>query len=568
MLKTVIKSSLIILASCGLLLTSCDEPSTTTSTSQTAEEVTLDITINGYGSFVPVKDTYVVGETIAFYVTPGEGYYLSSVLVNNERIKEVAGAYSFVAEENYYKVEATFTLIELSENEMTFEIIDEAAKKAKLISYNPYDDDLIPTPLIIPDQVSINGSTYYVTAIGERAFYDIYLTKIQIGQYVDDIACKAFSSLISLKSIEVSTNNPTYTSIDGSLYSKDENSLIYVPMATTESEYHLRAGVETIYDYCFHDNQNIDTIVFNDNINLIGQGAFEESSLSAIILPGNVILSDNAFKGCIYLKNVSFEEGLINIPESCFYSCTAINKLSFPTSLKNIETFAFYSCSGLAQINFNEGLVTIGYGAFALCRGTLLTSLVFPSTLKTISSNAFSTCYGVLSITFNSGLEEIGDYCFSGLSYLREITPLPASLEKIGHNPFYGVADLAKILVDENNPYYFCEESSGALYTKDTYQLISMPYYNNVESYSLPEGATAIGDSAFAHTRISQIVLPITIEKIGTTIFESYEAASIELIYEGTIEQFAAIEKASSWALNGESYVFTSVTCQDGLYEL
>ena len=65
-------------------------------------------------------------------------------------------------------------------------------------SYNNYYEDVI-----ILETVTHDGSTYSVTSIGERAFYDSKLTSIKIPNSVTGIGYSAFAFCTSLTSLEI-----------------------------------------------------------------------------------------------------------------------------------------------------------------------------------------------------------------------------------------------------------------------------------------------------------------------------------------------------------------------------
>ena len=109
------------------------------------------------------------------------------------------------------------------------------------------------TEITIPASVDYESTTYGVTAIGNHAFYRCdslstisipnSITRIDEGAFymcwnlqsitipasVETIGKGAFDGCLSLLSIDVASDNTTYCSIDGILFSKDRTTLIRYP---------------------------------------------------------------------------------------------------------------------------------------------------------------------------------------------------------------------------------------------------------------------------------------------------------------------------------------------------
>ena len=98
---------------------------------------------------------------------------------------------------------------------------------------NDYED------VIIPETVTHDGSTYNVTSIGERAFYDSKLTSIKIPNSVTGIGNSAFAFCTSLTSLEIPNS---VTSIGSSAF--------YHCYSLTSIE--IPDSVTSIGDYAFY----------------------------------------------------------------------------------------------------------------------------------------------------------------------------------------------------------------------------------------------------------------------------------------------------------------------------
>ena len=63
------------------------------------------------------------------------------------------------------------------------------------------------------------------------------------------------------------------------------------------------------------------------------------------------------------------------------------------------------------------------------------------------------------------------------------------------------------------------KSKDGVLYSRDLFSLVLYPAGRDGTSFTMPEGVFQIGDSAFRGSRLSEIILPRTLESIGVEAF-------------------------------------------------
>ena len=147
-----------------------------------------------------------------------------------------------------------------------------------------------------------------VTSIGDDAFYQCTgINTIEIPSSVESIGSMAFSNCTSLKDFIVDSDNATYSSIDGTLFNKDQTELICCP-----------AGKKGLYS----------------------------------IPDGVVKIGTFAFNGCNGLTGVSIPVGVSEIGGYAFYDCTELTSIAIPSSVTRIEGNVCCNCSKLSKIYF------------------------------------------------------------------------------------------------------------------------------------------------------------------------------------------------------------------------
>lgn len=119
----------------------------------------------------------------------------------------------------------------------------------------------------------------------------------------------------------------------------------------------LPAALLTIGDYAFADCAALTSVEFAESslLSLIGNHAFEGTSISELVLPGTVEeLGYAAFANCERLADVTLTEGLAVLGEKAFYHCTALAALQLPVSLEIIGPDALAECTSLTSLSFGD----------------------------------------------------------------------------------------------------------------------------------------------------------------------------------------------------------------------
>ena len=216
-----------------------------------------------------------------------------------------------------------------------------------------------------------------------------------------------------------------------------------------------------------------------------------------------------------------------------------------------------------------------------------------------VRGSAFYKCVNITEIVMQDGVQIISTpfVCRN----LRSIY-FPASLTEIKTaSPFVYCENLESIIVDEKNTVY---KSSGncmieiqskkivagcknsVIPDDGSVEIIGRQAFwgNGIESITIPQSVVAIEDSVFVNCKsLTEVVINEGVKTIGQNVFkgcinlesvtlpESLEALGDEAFsgchnltsinYNGTIEQWDAIQKTSYWNSNSGNY---TIHCTDG----
>ncbi len=395
-----------------------------------------------------------------------------------------------------------------------------------------------------------------VTTIGKMAFYGCNgLANVTLPNSVTTIE-EGLVHCKTLRSIEVSPDNPSYQSIDGVLYSKDGTTLCCYPMARGGDAYTLPEGVTTIGKMAFYGCSDLADITLPESLTTIG---------------------DEAFYGCIGLTDITLPESLTTIGDRAFYKCRGLVDVTLPNSVTTLGDQAFYGFSDLTTLAIPAGTTTLG-DCLANCHtfrievspdnpfyqsidgvlfskdGTTLIrypsnrrkkSYTLPEGVTTIGDNAFVSSTSLKTLTLPEGVTTIGDHAFMW-SNLKNIT-LPASVTTIGLDTFTACFDLQSIDVSPENTSY--QSIDGVLFSKDGTTLLHYPASREGESYTFPEGVTTIRYHAFYESRrLRSLTLPETITTVEKLAFDRCKSLktfvpNMAAMEEGRFEHLTRLER-------------------------
>ena len=371
--------------------------------------------------------------------------------------------------------------------------------------------------LVIPEGVEQIGNG--ACSGGQQRTVTLPSTVVSIGVY-------AFWGCPNLEAFIVHPDNPSYTAIDGVLYSKDGKTLLNFPAAhgaswtvpdeTTTIEttafgpnerlrsLTLGAGVASIDENTFSNFPNLEAFFVhpdNPSCTAIDGVLFSKDRKTLLYFPpahgvswtvpdGTMAIAGTAFGYNDRLQSLTLGKGIASIDEFTFSSCAALEELTLSETVSAIAEYSLplWTLKRLTVAegspyfrNENNMVIQIESGTLIFHPRGEDKVVTVPKGTKRIATSVFADDRELVSVSLPIGLEEIGDSAFSNASALTSIS-LPVTLLRIGDYAFYGCISL--------------------------------------ERAALPPGLQSIGDVAFMSCgSLQSIYIPASVGEIGEAAF-------------------------------------------------
>ena len=178
---------------------------------------------------------------------------------------------------------------------------------------------------------------------------------ITIPDSVELIGENILSDIASLQEINVSHENPVYTSVDGVLFSKDLKKLIRFPNGKDIQEYDIPESVTSIEKGAFRCCVFLQRVYIPNSVTIIGDEAFSFSNLRYVDVPNSVkSIGVGTFSLCSSLQYVKIRNGVTDIGTDAFRYCRNLRIIDIPDSVSHIGLAVFGYCTSLQIIRLRH----------------------------------------------------------------------------------------------------------------------------------------------------------------------------------------------------------------------
>ena len=361
-----------------------------------------------------------------------------------------------------------------------------------------------------------------------------------------DEKCWEYSNI---ENINVSSENETYSSVDGVLFNKDKTELILYPAGKRQANYSIPETVNEISEGAFYTANNLKSIEIPDSVVSISEEAFDYAeNLSDIKISDSVsVIGDGAFDntswynnqedGVVYISkclyeykglmpentSISIKDGTKSICDNAFSCCSNLINVEFPNSVTYIGKEVFYDCDSLIDVKLSENITYLGYNAFSACEN--LKSINIPEKLTETGGDVFENCTNLETVYFNaiaSNDDEDVSFDFGFENSVKTVI-YGDKVTKVASD-FNNNSNLERVVLGSNVKSIGNNAFSGC---------------TNLTSITIPESVTEIGDRAFENcTNLLGLQIPANIEKIGDDAFDDtawYNNQPDGLLYIGKV---------------------------------
>ena len=446
-----------------------------------------------------------------------------------------------------------------------YKYLDETAKTVKVTFrgsyYYSYSNEYTGS-VTIPSSVTYSGTTYSVTSIGDRAFYECSgLTSVTIPNSVTSIGHSAFEDCTGLTSVTISNSvttigystfagctSLTSVTIPNSVTSIGSFAFYYCSDLTSIT---IPNSVTTIGNEAFYECTGLTSVTIGNSVTTIGKYAFEYcSGLTKVILEdGAESISGLSFPNSIKtlylgrntsdkfwnrnLKEITIGNSVTSIVDWAFSYCSGLTSLTIGNSVTSIGKDAFVYCDGLTEVNIsdlsawckidfsNSGANPLSYKAYLKLNGAEINDLVIPNDITKIKNYAFYGCRGLTSVTIPNSVTTIGDNVFRDCWYMEAIVslnPTPPTCAS-SYSFFSSNYSEATLYVPKDSYAKYCFDSVWKLFNRiKKIEILASSITLNNSTIELDKGnaATITATIAPSNATIKNIVWTSSNPQIAT----------------------------------------------------
>lgn len=440
--------------------------------------------------------------------------------------------------------------------------------------------------------------------IGDEVFWPGTIRELTIGENLKTIGENAFG--VS-QNIIVDSNNTTFASKDGILYTKDYSKLLIYPSQNPTTDLVLPEGLKTI-NSTFSGNFSLQNLTIPSTVTEITESITYNTNITSLSVASdnpiydsrndcNAIIETATNKLIAGCANTIIPESVTTIGKNALRNC-GITEISVPNSITKIESDGisdstkvnissiaswlniemdwcessigtlYLNNSLLTNVTVPEGITSIRECAFR--NQSNITNITFSSSVQTIERMAFDNCTGLSNVNIPSNVSKIDSWAFRGCSNLSEVS-LNEGLEYMDGQAFLNTAvsnltlpeSLTRINDFDKNITYtvknlasFCNlsldfASDGNLLLKHS--------GSPIENLIIPNGVIEIKQGFNSCQTITSLTIPTSVTSISEYAF-NYCHNLTSITYQGTTAQWDSMNVPPLSLPSG-----VTVTCTDGV---
>lgn len=215
---------------------------------------------------------------------------------------------------------------------------------------------------------------------------------------------------------------------------------------------------------------------------------------------------------------------------------------------------AFYE-QAVRYVELPDSIREIGEYVFA---GNLrLGEVVLPQGLQALPIGTFESCARLDTISIPDSVRSIGSYCFWANYYLERLR-LPASLMELGDFNFCLESWFEGFELDESCPGFKVEDGGAVLLSKDGKRLVRYAPWQEREAYAVPDGVEVIAPMSFGYaSNLTEITLPDGLLEIYGDAFMAVSKLE-RLVIPDSVEKLGTVDNGAYTTLEGEAVAMDS----------
>ena len=282
------------------------------------------------------------------------------------------------------------------------------------------------TSIVIPNSV---------TSIGYSAFRGCsHITSVTLGNGINEIGSEAFEGCVAISEVHISDLSAWCKIYFSTAYSSpawySKNLWVNGELLT---DVVIPDDITEVKRYSFNE-LNIKSIVFNENITVIGYSAFG----TCPALSGKVVIPNS----------------VVTIEDYAFHNCPKITDFEIGTGVKSIGSYSFTYCSALKNVYISDlsAYLNIEFGTGEdaspfyraenlYLNGELVTELIIPEGVSEIIPQYFKNIKSARSIVIPNSVKHFAKYALSNVNAILEFTAAEPAV--LGGSVFHSNAVLA-----------------------------------------------------------------------------------------------------------------------------